>query len=357
MPSSIHWKKEIDMTITVMNLVAAKEKPRCLKNLNCAKQAMTIVVCMMLLVLSAGSVLAAEGGSGFYLLGQRGQGAGVLPPEGVFFSLPTYYYSGDASNSEELPFGGTLDQGIDAEILLVMPTAIWVTPVNVFGGDLAFSGTYVYGNADLSADAAIAIPPVFDASIELQDDRWAAGDPAFSALVGWHGENHHYLVATSVNVPVGDYDDGRLSNVALNRWATDITVSGTWLFPQDNIELSGATGITFNGKNDDTDYRTGTEFHLEASVFYQFTPAFSAGINGYHYQQLTGDSGQGAELGDLKGRVTALGPGLSGTFQVGQIPVSISLRYFHEFDEKNRLQGDAGWFTVTIPLWVPGQNQ
>ena len=349
------------MTIAVMNFVATKEKPSHLKDLNLAKQAVTIVVCAVLLVLAAGSAFAAEGGMGFYILGQRGQGAGVLPPEGVFFSLPSYYYSGDASNSEELPFNGTATLGVDAELLIVMPTAIWVTPLDVFGGDLAFSGTYVYGNADLSADLAIAIPPVIEASVDLTDDRWTAGDPVFSTLVGWHGENKHYIVAASVNVPANvparDYDDGRLANVAMNRWAGDITVAGTWLFPQENVELSGATGITFNGKNDDTDYRTGTEFHLEASVFYQFTPAFSAGLNGYHYQQLTEDSGQGAELGSFKGRVTALGPGLSGTFQVGPIPVSVSLRYFHEVDEKNRLQGSAGWLTVTIPLWVPGQNQ
>ena len=240
-----------------------------------------------------------------------------------------------------------------------MPTAIWVTPFDVFGGDLAFSGSYVYGNADLSADAGIAIPPVIEASVELNDDRWTAGDPVFSTLVGWHGETQHYLVAASVNVPDAgtDYDDGRLASVALNRWAGDVTVAGTWLFPQENIELSSATGITFNGKNDDTDYETGTEFHLEASVFYQFTPAFSAGINGYHYQQLTEDSGKGAELGSFKGRVSALGPGLSGTIPIGPIPVSVSLRYFHEFDEKNRLQGSTTWFTVTIPLWVPSQNR
>ena len=347
------------MTNKAMNLDAAKEMPIRWKGLNGKKQAMKIIVCAVLLALSAGSAFAAEGGSGFYLLGQRGQGAGVLPPEGVFFSLPSYYYSGDASNSEELPFNGTADLGIDADIFIVMPTAIWVTPVNVFGGDLAFSGTYVYGKADLSAEAGIAIPPVIEASVELNDDRWTAGDPVFSAFVGWHGENQHYLVAASVNIPDAgsDYDEGRLANVALNRWAGDITVAGTWMFPQENIELSGATGVTFNGKNDDTDYETGTEFHLEASVFYQFTPSFSAGINGYHYRQITEDSGQGAELGSFKGRVSALGPGLSGTIQVGPIPVSVSLRYFHEFDEKKRLQGDSAWLTVTIPLWVPAQNQ
>jgi hypothetical protein len=39
----------------------------------------------------------------------------------------------------------------------------------------------------------------------------------------------------------------------------------------------------------------------------------------------------------------------------GQIPVSASLRYFRELDVKNRLEGDAGYANITIPLSVAGQ--
>jgi len=102
------------MTNKAMNLAATKKMPIRWKGLNGKKQAMKIIVCAVLLALSAGSAFAAEGGSGFYLLGQRGQGAGVLPPEGVFFSLPSYYYSGDASNSEERPGGRCRDLHRDA---------------------------------------------------------------------------------------------------------------------------------------------------------------------------------------------------------------------------------------------------
>jgi len=329
------------------------------KQLTSVTKSLAVVISGAVLVaLSAGSTFAAEGGSSFYLLGQRGQGAGVLPPiEGVFFSLPTYFYSGDASGSQDLPIGGSISLGVDADVFIALPTAIWVTSTDLFGGDLAFSGTIPYGNADVSASASVAIPGIGVAGpFALSDDRWAAGDPAFSALVGWHGENHHYIASASVNVPIGDYDAGRLSNVALNRWVGDVTAAGTWMFPQNNIELSTAAGITFNGKNDDTEYKTGTEFHFEASAFYQFTPTLSAGLNGYHYEQISGDSGAGATLGDFKGRVSALGPGISGTFQVGPVPVTVSLRYYHEFNAKHRLEGDTGWLTATIPLWVPGQN-
>ncbi len=40
---------------------------------------------------------------------------------------------------------------------------------------------------------------------------------------------------------------------------------------------------------------------------------------------------------------------------LGKIPVTTSLKYFHEFDVRNRLEGDSGFLTVTIPLSVAGQ--
>ena len=308
------------------------------------------------LAFSAGSAFAAEGASSFYLLGQRGQGAAVLPPEGLFFSAPNYLYSGDIGASESLPFGGSLALDVDADLFLALPTAIWVTPVDVLGGDLALTGTFVLGNADLDASATLAIPGLGAGTASFSDERWAVGDPAFGAIVGWQAEELNYLLSANVNVPVGDYDAGRLSNISLNRWAGDLTGAATWLDSESGFELSGAAGITFNGENDDTDYETGTEFHFEAAAAYHFSPTFSVGVNGYHYQQLTGDSGAGATLGDFKGRVSALGPMMSATFMLGPIPVAASLRYFHEFNVENRLEGHAGWLTISVPLWVPDQE-
>ncbi len=63
-----------------------------------------------------------------------------------------------------------------------------------------------------------------------------------------------------------------------------------------------------------------------------------------------------AALGDFEGRVTAVGPTVSANFQLGPVPVAMTLRYFHEFNVRNRLEGDAGWLTISIPLWVPDQE-
>lgn len=138
--------------------------------------------------------------------------------------------------------------------------------------------------------------------------------------------------------------------MGFNRWAFDASSSVTWLNAQKGREVSVTTGFTFNGENDDTNYETGTEFHTELAVMQHFSKAFAIGITGYHYQQVTGDSGTGATLGSFKGRVTALGPNINYNFLLGKTPVSSSVRWLHEFDVENRLEGDAVLFAATIPL-------
>jgi hypothetical protein len=307
-----------------------------------------------LLLLTGGSVIAAEGGTSFYLLGQRSQGAAMLPPEGVFVSAPNYFYSGDFSRRKNLEIGGALVAGADVDLYLSTPTVIWVTPVELLGGKLALSGTAVVGYVDLDAEVTINIPGIGAGAFSVSEGDWRVGDPVFSAVLGWDSGNLHYTTTAALNVPVGDYELGRL-NTALNRWVTDLTAAVTWLDPATGWEMSGAFGATFSGENDETDYETGDEIHIEAAVARHFSPKFSLGLNAYHYQQVSGDSGAGAVLGSFKGRVTGFGPTASANFQLGPIPVAAALSYFYEFNVKNRLEGQAGWLTLTIPLWVPNR--
>jgi hypothetical protein len=115
-----------------------------------------------------------------------------------------------------------------------------------------------------------------------------------------------------------------------------------------------AAGFTFNGENPSTDYKTGTEFHVEWAFMQHLSKTFSVGVGGYHYQQVTGDSGSGARLGPFEGEVTALGPVLTYTFECGKIPVTTQLEWMHEFDAVNRAEGDGGFFNISMPLSVGG---
>jgi hypothetical protein len=111
--------------------------------------------------------------------------------------------------------------------------------------------------------------------------------------------------------------------------------------------IVSAAGFTFNWENPDTDYTTGTEFHIEWALVQHLSKTLAVGIAGYHHQQVTGDSGAGATLGDFKGRVTALGPGrdlqLPARQNSGQHAVVLPYRV-------DRL--DAGLLTISMPLSV-----
>ena len=100
-------------------------------------------------------------------------------------------------------------------------------------------------------------------------------------------------------------------------------------------------GFEVNGENPSTDYRSGNAFHLDLSATKFLTKDFSVGAIASHYQQVTGDSGEGATLGPFKGRVTAVGGTVGYNFHVGQLPVSTRVKVLREVDVENRLQGTS----------------
>lgn len=311
---------------------------------------MTAISAVAVLAVSANVARAAEGAAGVYLLGFKATSMpGYTPPPGTYVQSDYYYYSGSANAGIQLPLGNNLALGVDAQAFISATTGIWIAPEKVLGGNVGLSATIVTGWKDIEATAVIG-----RFTRGVQDDESAFGDPLVTGLIGWHDGNWHWNLATFVNIPVGEYDQDRLANIGFNRWAVDTTGAITYLDAAKGHELSLAAGFTFNGENPDTDYKTGTEFHVEAALVQHLSKQLSIGIAGYHYQQITGDSGSGARLGDFEGRVTGLGPLISYSFECGNIPISTSLRYFKEFDVENRLEGDAGIFTVSMPLSIPG---
>ena len=132
----------------------------------------------------------------------------------------------------------------------------------------------------------------------------------------------------------------------------DTTVAVTHLDLATGWEASIAAGLTFNGENDDTDYDSGTEFHLEAGISKTFQNGFLLGLAGYYYNQITDDKGAGAPSDGFQGEVTAIGPALAYTINVGKISIALRARYYREFNADNRLEGDVAFISFTMPLAV-----
>lgn len=295
---------------------------------------------------------AAESGVGVYPLGFRGPMAGFVPPPGWYFQNDLLLYKGDASASRPIPFNGQLAADVRVKMLVDVPTLLWSTPYQIMGGNLAFSASLPMGGPRVDAGLTLTSPVLPPVARNVRDSTKTIGDPFVVAAVGWHSGNFHWMTGVGVNVPVGDYREGALANVAFHRWAADLHGAVTYLNMATGLDLSGAAGITFNGTNPATDYKTGTEFHLELSATQNLPSGFSFGVVSYYYNQLTGDSGTGARLGPFKGRVAAIGGSLGYAFKIDGRDISTRVRVYREFDVQNRLEGTTAFLTLAMPLHV-----
>ena len=154
--------------------------------------------------------------------------------------------------------------------------------------------------------------------------------------------------------PTGNYQVGRLANTSKNFWTIE-PILGLMYFGQKNaIEASVFIGADFNLENPDTNYKSGTQFHLDGTLAQHF-PLFGglagAGLSAYYYKQLSGDSGSGATLGDFKGMSTGLGPVLSYVDKIGGHDTIVELKWLHEFDTQNRLKGDIVWLKAVFKFF------
>jgi hypothetical protein len=299
--------------------------------------------------------------------------AGMTPPPGFYASSFTYLYGATATGNialsrtlgadgHSLPSFISLETSatvkVKAQVALDVVSALYVAPEIFLGGNIGFGLLVPIGYQGLDVNINALSGLSFPNGTVLQrgnrfgtsQNTFAFGDPLATAFIGWNAGHFYWKISGLLNVPIGSYNKTNLVNMGFNHWAGDVTGSLTWLDPAIGLELSVAPGITFNAENPATNYRTGTEFHIEAAVMQHFSKDFAIGIAGYYYRQVSGDSGSGALLGPFKGEVAAIGPNISYNFKIGSVPIITSARWLREFNAKNRMAGDAGFITITVPF-------
>ncbi|MGH6964833.1 MAG: SphA family protein, partial [Phenylobacterium sp.] len=283
-----------------------------------------------------------------------GPGVALMPPiQGVFFANSAYYYDGKGGGGKNFLLGGNLVAGLKAKVVADFPTALWVPTTNLGGGTLALGLILPFGEPDVDVSAILTGPRGNSFNVSRSDSQTVWGDPVMMAMFGWKTGDLHIQASTLINAPIGQYRHDKLANLAFHRWAADTSLAATWRNETSGWDVSGKAGFTFNGENHYTDYDSGTEFHLEGSVERIFSPAFSLGVQGYYYNQVSGDSGSGARLGSFEGEVSGVGATGAYNFKIAdKIPASLRLRAFHEFEATNRLEGDSVFLDFTMPLYV-----
>ncbi len=258
-----------------------------------------------LTALLAPAAFAAEGGTGFCLLGTRAIKACVAPPPGTYVQTGLYAYSGMAD--AHIPDSGALQLGLKGRVALGLFTGLWAPASEpILGGRPYLLLTVPVGWKESKVSATLTRPNGDRLNGQRTEDSFLLGDPVLGAGLGWGTGPWFSSLNLLVNVPVGDYSVTRSTNVSFNRWGADLTAATTWMRPE-GWQADFAVNLTVNGKNLATDYKTGNELHFEAAAAKKLG-GWTLGLAGYYYQQVTGDSGEGAILGDFESRVAALGP-------------------------------------------------
>lgn len=302
-------------------------------------------------------VRAEQGGSAHYLPGTTASFIDAFPGKPGGLALLNYftYYEASAPASRQLPLGGFLTAGIDATVYADAIAAVYQTPWDLLGGGLAFGAAVPYVWMEVEGQAQRVSPggvpgPVFT----TRDSANGIGDiTLIPFMLGWTNllPDFKFDTRLSIFAPTGAYDVGQLANVGKNYWTFEPGIMASWLSSRIGTEVSLYAGVDFNLQNRDMDYTSGTSLHLDLTVA-QHLPLgkgfIGVGANTAYYEQLTGDRGSDALLGEFKGRTFAVGPVVSYVRPMGKSQLLAEVKWLPELHVDNRLKGDFVWFKLGV---------
>lgn len=273
---------------------------------------------------------ATEGGGGHYPNGAEDFMVGALPPPGTYFINYLSWYSADSFRDDN---GDKLFDDFDLDVVANTLRLVHVTDYKFLGANWAVHAFLPLVNVDVSR----RIAPPFDRE---SDSRFGLGDIIIDPFIlGWHGKNWHLITGLDIYVPTGAYDKNDLANIGRNYWTFEPVVAFTYL-SDGGFEASAKLMYAFNTENNDTNYQSGQEFHMDYTLGYHTGP-WSLGIGGYYYQQTTDDEVNGRTFMDgFRGRAFAIGPQVKYDYQ----NMAFTLKYQAETNVENRPDGNSLWF-------------
>lgn len=307
----------------------------------CKKPAIFLSALMCLCPLAAH---AGEGGITHYMPGSTATLIDLLPTkpgwvvEGVYLN-----YQGSASAGKNFPVAGSMAAGLDATSNAVLAGSFYTFEPTMFGGAQYSVGVFL-PFVSIEATANIDTPL---GNVRRKDSVSGIGDITLIPLMlAWKSESVQFNVLVPVYAPTGQYEQGRLANPGLNYWTIDPTVGVSYNNAKTGINAALYAGIGFNTENNTTGYSSGSVLHFDGSV-QKLIPVgkglFGFGAEAFYVEQVSGDSGGNALLGDFKGRTVGIGPVFSFIKPLGKQMLVTELRWLPELNVKNRLEGDYIW--------------
>ena len=285
---------------------------------------------------------AEEGGAGHQVPGSMSTLIDLLPTKpGWVFETIYLHYAGDAEANLRIPVGGLVTLGLDANSDALSMGGFYTFEQQLCGAHYTLGAFVPYVWVDVDARVG---------KFGRSSSADGIGDLCLMPLLmAWKQDCWQFDLALPIYAPTGDYDAGRLANPGLNHWTFDPTFGAAFANEKTGFNFATHAGFAFSTENSDTNYQNGTVFHCDASAqqLLPLGPGFiGLGVEAFYQQQINGDSGSGATLGDFRGRTLGVGPVISYILPVGGSTLVAEARWLPELDTNRRLEGDYFWLKV-----------
>lgn len=297
---------------------------------------------------------ADNGGLSFWLPGAFGSLAAAPTVPGWAYSTIYLHLAQSAGGGKNFTQGGSVVVGLDAKANVLVQGISYTFATPVLGAQATVAVLAAPGNVDVGINARLTGPAGNAISGSVSDNRITVSDVLYQGSLKWNQGVHNEMIYVTGNIPSGTYDPNRLANLSFGFTAVDFGAGYTYLDPKSGHEFSVAGGLTYSGMNNALQYQNGIDFHLDWGASQFISKTVHVGLAGYYFQQVTGDTGAGATLGDFKGRVAGIGP------QIGFIlPLSkdyqgyLNLKAYKDFAAQNRPEGYTAWVTFSLSNAAP----
>jgi hypothetical protein len=298
------------------------------------RPAIALLILMGIMLLAAPSAHAAEGGYSNYVPGTYGDFAAAVEPSTKFtVRNDIYYYQADIARSVR---SGLIEADADLEFISDFLTLLYKPEVEIFGAHYAFGVLIPFVHADIDTGIRIG-----NLQVRQQDDTFGLGDiTLIPAVLFWNHGNFHFTLAEYIVTPTGEYDTNDLANTGLNYWTFDTNFAVTYLNEKTGQDYSVNIGYNYNTENSDTNYQTGREIHIDYMINQFLSESFAIGVHGFYLKQVSGDSGDGAILGDFKAEAAGIGPAVLWSPKRFDQKITFIAKWLHEYDTERRIEGD-----------------
>lgn len=185
--------------------------------------------------------------------------------------------------------------------------------------------------------------------------KWGVGDLEIAPVFRWSNDTDQVVFAPTIILPTGSYDRSRPANPGAGKFYT-LRPSLQYSRIGDGWDLGSRISYSWNTKNSDTDYKSGSYLNIDFAMMKSLNDSFRVGVAGYAMQQLTKDSytGQGTPTGaqsetlGKRSHVAGVGPAFAWIKGAGEL--LFDGRIVKEFTVGNRPKGTAFWLAVAIPI-------